>query len=133
MYHRYQPSENGQFRRQTVPDSPPKSTSSSRTEQKPLSFQSTEHRPEHQSSTSQRRDHGQSAPSPVHTPTYRPPRQDADHTPPPRFQLPFLEKLLPNMDNGDLLLLLIMLLLISEGNEESSSVVMTLAIFLFLQ
>ena len=61
------------------------------------------------------------------------PPQDSSVLPPPRFQLPFLEKLLPNADNGDLLLLLIMLLLLSEGNDDSSSVVMTLAIFLFLQ
>ena len=37
------------------------------------------------------------------------------------------------MDNGDILLLLILLLLISEGNEDATSVIMTLAIFLFLQ
>lgn len=51
----------------------------------------------------------------------------------PRFPIPFLEKLLPNMDGGDLLVLLILLLLLAEGNEDSSSVVTTLAIFLFLR
>ena len=45
----------------------------------------------------------------------------------------FLKKLLPNMDSGDILVLLILLLLLSEGNEDSDSVIMTLAIFLFLQ
>lgn len=49
------------------------------------------------------------------------------------FPLPFLKKLLPNMDSGDLLVLLILLLLLAEGNEDSDSIVMTLAIFLFLQ
>ena len=52
---------------------------------------------------------------------------------PPKAQLPFLKKLLPNMDSGDILVLLILLLLLAEGNEDSDSVVMTLAIFLFLQ
>lgn len=56
-------------------------------------------------------------------------------TEPPKenFPLPFLKKLLPNMDGGDILVLLILLLLLSEGDEDSDCVVMTLAIFLFLQ
>ena len=45
----------------------------------------------------------------------------------------FLKKLLPNMDSGDMLVLLILLLLLAEGNEDCDSVIMTLAIFLFLQ
>ena len=49
------------------------------------------------------------------------------------FSLPFLSKLMGNADSGDLLVMLILLLLLAEGNEESDSVVMTLAIFLFLQ
>ena len=47
--------------------------------------------------------------------------------------LPFLEGLIPGMDSGDVLVVLILLLLLSEGNEDSGSVLMTLAIFLFLQ
>ncbi len=47
--------------------------------------------------------------------------------------VPFLSKLLGNADSGDLLVILILLLLLAEGNEEADSVVMTLAIFLFLQ
>ena len=50
-----------------------------------------------------------------------------------RFPLPFLEKLLPNADSGDILILLILLLLLAEGNEDSSTVTLTLMIFLFLQ
>ena len=49
------------------------------------------------------------------------------------LRLPFLDRLLPGADNGDLLLLLILLLLLSDGNEDSQSVALTLAIFLFLQ
>ncbi len=45
--------------------------------------------------------------------------------------LAFLEKL--GTDSGDLLVILILLLLLAEGNEDADSVVMTLAIFLFLQ
>ncbi len=115
MYHRYMPTGNGQFQRQTLPDKP-------REERKPPPPK--EHRP-----PSPPRKEGaacQELPP-------RLPHRDPEAFPPPKFQLPFLEKLLPNMDSGDLLLLLIMLLLLSEGNEESSSVVMTLAIFLFLQ
>jgi len=47
------------------------------------------------------------------------------------FPLALLQKL--GDDSGDLLILLILLLLLAEGNEDSDSVVMTLAIFLFLQ
>lgn len=61
-------------------------------------------------------------------------------TPPPaaklqpiQLSMPFLERLLPNADNGDLLVILILLLLLAEGSEDSSSMVLTLAIFLFLQ
>lgn len=108
MYHRYQPTENGQYRRQTVPDAPKPSPPPRREQEAPSHH----------------------APPPPVTPSHVP---KPEHAPAPHFQLPFLEKLLPNMDQGDLLLLLIMLLLISEGNEDSSSVVMTLAIFLFLQ
>lgn len=108
MYHRYQPTENGQYRRQTVTDTP----------KSPPSPKEAQEAPSHRS-----------PPPPVPPPRVPKP----DQAPAPHFQLPFLEKLLPNMDQGDLLLLLIMLLLISEGNEDSSSVVMTLAIFLFLQ
>lgn len=53
--------------------------------------------------------------------------------PPETTGLPFLKKLLPNMDTGDLLVIVLLLLLLAEGNEDSDSIVMTLAIFLFLQ
>ena len=95
MYHRYQPDGQGQYRRQTFPDSP---------------------RPT----------------GPPQKPPGPPPKPPASPDA-PRFRLPFLEKLLPGCDGGDLLVLLILLLLLSEGGEESSSVAMTLAIFLFLQ
>ena len=87
----------------------------------------------------------QTVPSPPPRPQTPPQSAPLRQTPPPpqrstpppaeapNFHLPFLEKLLPGMDNGDILLLLILLLLISEGNEDATSVIMTLAIFLFLQ
>ena len=68
-----------------------------------------------------------------------PPEGQKPHMPPiareepMRIRISILEKLLPGMDGGDVLVLLILLLLISEGNEDSSSVIMTLAIFLFMQ
>ena len=113
MYHRYQPMGNGRFQRQTVPSPLPRPQEQSRQE-KPTS------------------PHPQSPPPPH--PQSPPPQRSAP--PPaeaPNFHLPFLEKLLPGMDNGDILLVLILLLLLSEGNEDSASVIMTLAIFLFLQ
>ncbi len=112
MYHRYMPTENGQFQRQTLPDKP-------RQERRPPPPK--EHTPPPKAE----------APRQEEPPKL--PHENPNAFPPPKFQLPFLEKLLPDMDSGDLLLLVIMLLLLSEGNEDSSSVVMTLAIFLFLQ
>lgn len=50
-----------------------------------------------------------------------------------REQLPIAGKLLSGMDSGDLLVLLLLLFLLSEGNEDSSEIIMTLAIFLFMQ
>lgn len=132
MYHRYQPTENGQFQRQTLPDAPSKSPSGARSEHpSPLPAAREQHTRQREPQPPAK-EHRQ-APPPIHTPSHRTSPQDTENAPAPRFQLPFLEKLLPNMDSGDLLLLFIMLLLISEGNEDSSSVVMTLAIFLFLQ
>lgn len=52
---------------------------------------------------------------------------------PIQLSVPLLERLLPNADNGDLLVMLILLLLLAEGSEDSASIVLTLAIFLFLQ
>lgn len=63
--------------------------------------------------------------------TYRHERVDVPQ--PIQLSMPFLERLLPNADNGDLLVILILLLLLAEGSEDSSSMVLTLAIFLFLQ
>ena len=120
MYHRYQPMGNGRFQRQTVPSPLPRQQEQSRQE-KPTS-------PHPQSPPPP---YPQSPPPPQPSP---PPQRGAP--PPaeaPNFHLPFLEKLLPGMDNGDILLVLILLLLLSEGNEDSASVIMTLAIFLFLQ
>lgn len=120
MYHRYQPTEGGQFRRQTVAEA----STPSQKEPVPFSVKAPAGGPPPTEAQNIRSEHNAPPTAPLQNPS---------GFPPPRFQLPFLEKLLPNADNGDLLLLLIMLLLLSEGNEDSSSVVMTLAIFLFLQ
>lgn len=114
MYHRYLRNEQGEYRRQTVPDPPRRS---------PMP---------------------PPPPAPKEEPPAPPPRladdsvssrrrEEADRAPAPEYQLPILNKLFPDMDQGDLLLLLIMLLLLSEGNEDASGMIMTLAIFLFLQ
>lgn len=63
----------------------------------------------------------------------RKPVPEPKRPPGPPLRLPFLEGLIPGMDSGDVLVVLILLLLLSEGNEDSGSVLMTLAIFLFLQ
>lgn len=121
MYHRYQPMGNGRFQRQTVPSPPPRPQTlpeQPRQEKPPVP-------PSQSAPPRQAPPPPQSAPPPQRS---APPPAEA-----PNFHLPFLEKLLPGMDNGDILLLLILLLLISEGNEDATSVIMTLAIFLFLQ
>lgn len=119
MYHRYLRNEQGQYRRQTVPDPPA---------EKPSLPQTIPLMP----TPPPRQDFPPPPPRQDFPPP--PPRlRDNDHAPPPNFQLPFLSRLFPNMDAGDLLLLMILLLLLSEGNEDASSMAMTLAIFLFLQ
>ncbi len=111
MYNRYSPGPGGQYQRRQIPQ--------------------PERRP------------------PEPPPPPRPPAPPKPPTPPPAppcaeppreasrpeacLRLPFLDRLLPGADNGDLLLLLILLLLLSDGNEDSQSVALTLAIFLFLQ
>lgn len=110
MYHRYQPGSNGQFQRQSVPDAAQRPPEEAKKAPPQPTFPT------------------ERAPFSPHFP-----KEPVKPAPPPNFQLPFLEKLLPGIDNGDLLLLLVMLLLLSEGNEDAASVVMTLAIFLFLQ
>ena len=110
MYHRYLRNEQGQYRRESVPDPLPERTP-------------------------QAQMHPTAAPPPSRPEVSPPPPRlrDNDHAPAPNFQLPFLSRFFPNMDAGDLLLLMILLLLLSEGNEDASSMAMTLAIFLFLQ
>ena len=110
MYHRYLRNEQGIYQRQTVPDPP-----------KP-------HSPKPEPPAPRKE-----LPPPIHDPELSRRRAEADHAPAPEYGIPFLSKLFPNMDQGDLLLLLIMVLLLSEGNEDASSMAMTLAIYLFLQ
>ncbi|MBQ3355918.1 MAG: hypothetical protein IJG45_02215 [Oscillospiraceae bacterium] len=115
MYHRYMPTGNGQYRRQDIPDrkpvpSPPPVVSASSPPPPPAP----------------------PAPVPTPPPMPAPPPPIAPGSAAP-LPIPFLEKLFPGMDSGDLLLLLIMLLLLSEGTEDAVSAVMTLAIFLILQ
>lgn len=103
MYNRYSPGPGGQYQRRQVP------TPERRTQDSPQT----------------------PAPAPSAPPSSAPPRRAPDAA--AALRLPFLDKLLPGADNGDLLLLLILLLLLSDGNEDSQSVALTLAIFLFLQ
>lgn len=111
MYHRYLPNGNGQYRRQDIPDRKPAPPV-------PPTMPAPPPPP--------------AAPEPIPVPP-PPPPPPRSVPPPAPFPIPFLEKLFPGMDSGDLLLLLIMLLLLSEGTEDAVSTVMTLAIFLILQ
>lgn len=117
MYHRYMPTGGGQYRRQDVPERKPAPA--------PPPPPSTPPIPPIPPPT---------PPDPV-PPGSMPPPMPAPPMPPgpAPLPLPFLDKLFPGMDSGDLLLLLIMLLLLSEGTDDAVSVVMTLAIFLMLQ
>lgn len=105
MYHRYMPSGNGLYRRQDVPE-----RKAAPPPPAPLP--------------------PQSPPPPAQRPKIEPASPQPSAAPCP---VPFLEKLFPGADSGDLLLLLIILLLLSEGTEDAVSAVMTLAIFLILQ
>lgn len=154
MYNRYLPSGNGQHRRQTVPDRPkPQTVSASDVSfsaqqaefARPNSPQNAESRRTNAQRDSQRPSGQQNSeqqrpPTPrnsdTHSPSAQRPAEQCRAAPatadaPPQFHLPFLDRL--NLDSGDLLLLAVMLLLLSEGNEDSASVILTLAIFLFLQ
>lgn len=113
MYNRYMPTGNGQFQRQTVPGSPQPGKTESKNKPKP------EEPPKRQ----------QAAEKSCTPSTPEASRRDST----PRPAIPFLNRLLPGMDSGDMLVVLILLLLLMEGNEDSTSVIMTLAIFLFLQ
>lgn len=120
MYHRYMPTGNGQYRRQDVPERRPAPQ-----QPKPVPQPQTPAPPPMPAPSSPP---PVPPPMPPHPPA--PPKPSGEAAPLP---IPFLEKLFPGMDSGDLLLLLIMLLLLSEGTEDAVSVVMTLAIFLMLQ
>ena len=114
MYHRYMRNEQGQYQRKAV------------YAEKPTPPQKKENGPPAPPLLPEKRHEEKGRPSAAD-------RDKAASAPAPDFQLPFLTKLFPGMDQGDLLLLLIMILLISEGNEDASDLVLTLGIFLFLQ
>lgn len=114
MYHRYMPTANGQYRRQSVPEKPV---------QRPTPPQAPPSCPPKQE-------------------TSRPPEREArceperacepKRPPEPQARLPFLEKLLPGVDSGDLLLLLVLLLLVADGSEDAMPMILALAICLLL-
>lgn len=115
MYNRYTPNSSGGYQRQSVPSPPP-----------PRPPEPPRH-PEPPPPLKPPRP--SEPPCPPEPPCHPEPLRPAE-----RFQIPLLNRLIPaGMDTGDLLALLIFLLLLSEGNEDSSTVVLTLAIFLFLQ
>ena len=114
MYHRYQSDGNGQFTRRTVPaPAAPKPSAAAHPTTPP--------------------------PQPASPPSPHPPPRPSPQPGPEQGlfglsnALPFLQRLLPNTDSGDLLLMLILLLLLSEGTEDATTAAMTIAIFLFLQ
>lgn len=126
MYHRYLPNGNGQFRRQSVPDreQPPQVAPREAAASANAALSALKQDAPSGGRTNAAQSRGHSPPCAA------PAQKDP---PAPAFHLPFLEKLLPNHDSSDLLLLAIMLLLLSEGTEDAATIVMTLAIFLFLQ
>lgn len=110
MYSRYTPTEDGSYRRQSVMDA----------EAQPPQPE-TQIRPD--------------APASVRPPA--PPEDTAPHRAaahPPTPLRALLRRFLPQqMDTGDLLILLIFLLILIDGEEDNRTVLITLAIFLFLQ
>ena len=96
----------------------------------------TQPRPASEASAREQQQNAASVPPPF-SPPPKPPVSPQHCVPScegkPRLRIPILDKLLPDFDTGDLLLLLILLLLISDGNEDSTSLMLTIAIFLFMQ
>lgn len=115
MYNRYSPGPGGQYQRRQI----------SQPERRPPAPPATPQMP------SSPKPPAPSPKPPAPPPCSEPLRNMA--RPEACLRLPFLDRLFPGADNGDLLLLLILLLLLSDGNEDSQSVALTLAIFLFLQ
>lgn len=107
MYHRYLPKGNGGFECQRVPQPPRQPSAPSKPQPAPPPQTS----------------------KPVKPPP-APPAQPAQSTF-PAAGTPF--SFLSGLDRGELLVVLILLLLLSEGGEDNAGMIMTLAIFLFLQ
>lgn len=143
MYHRYLPTANGQYRRQTVPDrrvtappppkpsaQPPKSVPVSDASETAPIADAVSHTPAQNAPTvtpSPQQTCGKSAPEHGgHAPKQE--RKGLSGAP-----TALLERLFPNFDSGDLLLLFVLILLLSEGNEDSSPTILTLALSLFMQ
>lgn len=143
MYHRYLRNAQGEYQRKTIPD-PPRQRESAPPPPPPggalphPAETAAAPRKKEAATPLPTPDPAQHKPGhppvpPSHDPTLRRRREEADCAPSPEYGIPFLSKLFPNMDQGELLLLLILLLLLSEGTEDAASMAMTLAIFLFLQ
>ena len=121
MYNRYTPTPSGQYQRKPVGQ--------------PERRSSPEPRQEHHSPAPQQ------PPSKLPFPGEAPPLWSSSPQPgceerkgKSKLRIPFLDKLLPDFDTGDLLVLLILLLLMVDGeDEDSTSIMLTIAIFLFLQ
>lgn len=127
MYNRYTPNSSGGYQRQSVPSPPPSRPPEPQHHMEPHVPPEPPCPPE-----PPRRPEPSRPQDPPHRP--EPSRHSEPPCSQPRFQIPLLNRLIPTgMDTGDLLALLIFLLLLSEGNEDSSTVILTLAIFLFLQ
>lgn len=139
MYNRYAPSPNGQYQRRAMPERRTLENGHSQTVQGNPPPRPVSPAPQHQAASPPPPPQHFPPPPPQHFP---PPPKPAPWQPenqpkPPecksKLRIPFFDKLLPNFDTGDLLLLLILLLLMTDGEEDSSSVMLTIALFLFLQ
>lgn len=141
MYHRYMPTENGQYRRQAVQESPVRTQQPQKQEPPQRQSPSRQERQAHAAVPPQStQPEAPSANQAQCRPTQPRPAQPSCPAELPckpercdgRPRLPFLERLFPNIDSGDLLLILVLLFLMAEGNEDSEQIVLTLLICLLL-
>lgn len=123
MYNRYIPQSDGTFRRNQMPDSPPRQSMPRR--EHPAPFPSGENplcqEPE--------------APPCQPIPRQKPMRQPCPHRKEASGTsvLHFLRQLLPrDFDTGDLLVVILLLLMSSDCAEDQNSALLTLVLYLFL-
>lgn len=121
MYNRYVPQSDGTYRRNRIPDSPPRRTAPEAPKEPPCQTEEPAPVPCNPATCPQR------GPMPPRRPKPRPVRS------PDTSATGFLKGLLPkNLDTGDLLVILLLLLMSGDCADDQNTALLTLALYLFL-